>query len=978
MRKLLLLLLLPLFTYAQNTIGFPDVINYSKSTYGAGLQNWDIKQDRNGVIYIANNEGLLSFDGRYWKLYPLPNKTIVRSLEIGPDSRIYVGGQDELGYFLPDANGRLIYHSLIPVIPAKDRSFGDVWDIIAYNKDVFFRSSNKIFRLTNETVASFDAPLEWAFMGLCQGELYAQDYQAGLLHFKTNTWKPVDVKRQLPLNDPITAILPVNSDSALVTTLKNGIYYMTKAGISRLNSVNNHLFQDDRIYAAVTINSDWVGLATNSRGIYIIDHKGNIIQSFSRKEQLQNNNVLSIFLDSQGNLWLGLDNGIDFIAYNSAIKHISPLVGDGSGYSVMVHDRDLYLGTSNGLYQVPLQAVNDLSFSKGNFVLVRGTQGQTWSLAEVNDQLLLGHHEGAFRIKGTEAIPISHKPGFWNFIPMSATFPSSQIVAGHYKGLQFFNYSNGNFVPSFDLPWFTESSRFVAIDQDDNIWVSHPYHGVFRISKKSDGSYLEQTYTEKNGLPSLLNNHAYKIKNQVLIATEKGVYQYNAQKDAFEPSPYFQKILGSQSLRYLKEDASGNIWFIHEKNLGVVDLSGDQPHIIYLPELNNKMLSGFEYIYPVDEANVFMGGETGFYHINLAKYKKTVPDLRVQVRTVRISGRKDSLLFGGYFHNVNDSQVQDEKSIRGLSYSWKTIHFEFASSLFGYQANLEYSYRLDGFEDNWSEWTRRNEKEYTNLPAGNYRFEVKVRNNLGNESPVSGYAFSILPPWYQSTLAKFLYLLLLLAIIYAAYRWQQKKFQLQHQKFEEEQQKLLYIHELERNKTESELVALRNQKLESDINFKNSELASSAMHLVKKGELLTKVKGELTQVMKRLDNEQAISELKKMIKTLSDDDQVDKEWENFAKHFDTVHSDFVVKLKEKHPAVTGNEMKLSAYLRMNLSTKEIAQLMNISVRGVEISRYRLRKKLGIPTEVNLFEYLMGLGEDKGRVNGEGKSGGLGS
>jgi DNA-binding CsgD family transcriptional regulator len=232
---------------------------------------------------------------------------------------------------------------------------------------------------------------------------------------------------------------------------------------------------------------------------------------------------------------------------------------------------------------------------------------------------------------------------------------------------------------------------------------------------------------------------------------------------------------------------------------------------------------------------------------------------------------------------------------------------------------------------------------------------------------VSGYAFVILPPWYLSTLAKFIYLLLVLAVLYAVYRWQQKKFILQHKKFEEEQQKLLYIHELERNKTESELVSLRNQKLESDINFKNSELASSAMHLVKKGELLTKVKGELSQVMKRLDNEQAISELKKMIKTLSEDDQVDKEWENFAKHFDKVHSDFVVKLKEKHPGITGNEMKLSAYLRMNLSTKEIAQLMNISVRGVEISRYRLRKKLGIPTEVNLFEYLMNLNGEKAKI-----------
>jgi ligand-binding sensor domain-containing protein/DNA-binding CsgD family transcriptional regulator len=971
MRKLLLLLLIPLSLYSQNTIGFPDVINYSKASYSAGLQNWDIKQDRNGVIYVANNEGLLSFDGRYWKLYPLPNKTIVRSLEIGPDSRIYVGGQDEMGYFLPDAGGRLQYHSLVRQIPAKDRSFGDVWDIIALKKDVFFRSSNKIFRLTDETIASFNAPLEWAFMGQCRGQLYAQDYKAGLLQFIANTWKPLGIHSQLPANDPITAILPVGSDSALITTLKNGIFYLSNSGISGLNAASNQVFKNDRIYSAVTINTDWVGLATNSSGIYIIDHKGNIIQGFSRKEQIQNNNVLSLFLDNQGNLWLGLDNGIDFITYNSAIKHISPLMGEGSGYTVMIHDRNLYMGTSNGLYQVPLQPVKDLSFSKGNFSLVEGTKGQTWSLGEINDQLLLGHHEGAFLVSGNRAVPISHKPGFWNFIPLSSTYPSAQIVAGHYKGLQFFDYKGGSFIPANDLPWFTESSRFVALDQDDNIWVSHPYHGVFRISKKTDGTYTEHIYTDKDGLPSLLNNHAYKIKNSVLVATEKGIYQYNTQKDAFEPSPYYQKILGNQSLRYLKEDAGGNLWFIHEKNLGVVDLSGEKPNIIYLPELNNKMLSGFECIYPVDEANVFLGGEKGFYHINLAKYKKTIPELRVQVRTVRISGKNDSLLFGGYFHNVNDRQEQDKKDIPDLSYSWKTLHFEFASSLFGYQANLEYSYRLDGFEENWSEWTRRTEKEYTNLPAGNYRFEVKVRNNLGNESPVSGYAFTILPPWYLSTIAKLVYLLILVAIIYGVYRWQHKKFRLQHKKFEEEQQKLLYIHELERNKTESELVSLRNQKLESDIHFKNSELASSAMHLVKKGELLTKVKGELTQVMKRLDNEQAISELKKMIKTLSEDDQVDKEWENFAKHFDKVHSDFVVKLKEKHPAITGNEMKLSAYLRMNLSTKEIAQLMNISVRGVEISRYRLRKKLGIPTEVNLFEYLMNLnGEDNSKIKSQ--------
>ena len=130
MRKLLFIVFFfPVNVFCQNTIGLPDVVNYSKQSYSAGLQNWDIRQDNNGIIYIANNEGLLSFDGRNWKLFPLPNKTIVRSVEISADNRIYVGGQDELGYFIPGKNGSLQYHSMISAITEKDRNFGDFWDI---------------------------------------------------------------------------------------------------------------------------------------------------------------------------------------------------------------------------------------------------------------------------------------------------------------------------------------------------------------------------------------------------------------------------------------------------------------------------------------------------------------------------------------------------------------------------------------------------------------------------------------------------------------------------------------------------------------------------------------------------------------------------------------------------------------------------------------------------------------------------------
>jgi len=949
---------LPLKLFSQNTIGLPDVINYSKQSYTAGLQNWDIRQDKNGIIYLANNEGLLSFDGRNWNLYALPNKTIVRSVELGADNKIYVGGQDELGYFSPAANGLLQYHSLTQFIPAKDKSFGDVWDIIAYKKDIFFRSPSKIFRFSNESVATFYPVSEWEYLGICDGRLYAHDYKTGLMTFENDAWNPLQVKSELPVNDAVTGILPIRHDSALITTLKHGLFLLSKSGITKLPSANNPLFENERIYAATAINNEWVALATSNSGVYIIDLKGNVIQQFSKTEGLQNNNVLSIFLDRQSNLWLGLDNSIDMIAYNSAIKQINPFLKNGSGYTSIIKDNRLFLGTTNGLYSVPLQQMQDLSFSKGEFLLVNNTKGQVWGLAEINNQLLLGKHEGAFVVKNNSAESISSDPGFWNFIPLSATFPAARIVAGNYKGLALFDYSNQQFTQSQQIPGFNESSRFVAIDKNDNIWVSQPYHGVYRISKNNDGKYITSPYTTKNGLPSTLNNHVYKIKNEVLFATEKGVFVYNPAKDQFDASPFYRKILGDQSIRYMKEDMSGNIWFIHEKKLGVIDMSGKEPFLIYLPELSNKLVSGFEFIYPVNENNIFIGGEKGFFHIDFEKYKQSIPGLAVHIGSVRISNKTDSLLFGGYFKEVNEQQLQDVKTIPEVNHDWKTIRFEFASALFGYQSNLEYSFRLKNFDETWSEWTKRTEKEYTNVPAGKYSFEVKVRNNLGKESAITSYTFKVLPPWYRSIWANILYLVLFFTGLYFLYKWQEAKFKQQEAKHEEEQKKIVYIHELELAKTESELVALRNEKLEVEVNFKNSELASSAMHLVKKGELFTKIKGELSHLMKGIENPKTIAELKKMVKTLSEDDNMDKEWENFAKHFDKVHSDFLAEQKEKYPTITPNELKLCAYLRMNLSTKEIAQLMNISVRGVEISRYRLRKKLQIPSEMSLFDYLI--------------------
>lgn len=958
--RTLILFILPLYGFGQNTIGLPEILNYNKNIYKAGLQNWGFKQAKNGIIYVANNEGLMSFDGKYWNINPLPNKTIVRSLEIDGEGKIYVGGQDEIGFFTPNINGKLSYISLIDKIPMQDRKFGDVWEIVQYKKDIFFLSFSKIYKYSNGTFTILKASTIWSYMGTCNGILYAQDKNNGLFVYENNDWKHIEISNTFPNNIEITAIIKKDNDNNIITTLKNGLFEIKNNSILKINSSLSATLEQKRVYAAINLPDNKLAFSTSFGGIIITDLNGELVQEFTKQEGLINNNTLSIFLDNQNNIWVGADNGIACIAYNNAIKHIYPNKDDASGYATLIKNNILYTGSSVGLFSIPLNTLSDLSFNRGKFDVVANTNGQTWGLAEINNEILLAHHEGAFVVKNNVASQITGNiEGYWNFTEAENIYPNTNIIAGNYNGISFLNNKTSSPAIFATIPNFNESSRFVVFDNDKNIWVSHPYHGVYRLYLNNN-AYTSKIYTNQNGLPSLLNNHIYKIKNEIVVATEKGIYTYNNTKDLFEPSPFYKKILGDQSIRYLKEDKEGNIWFVHEKNVGVIDITAAEPTIINIPELNNKILSGFENIYPYNSNNIFIGSENGFLHVNFEKFKSNISIPKALIRKVSISNSVDSTIFNGNYSS--EDGIQNNEQIFSIPKKWKLIQFEFSSPNFGQLINTEFSHRLKGFDNNWSEWSTKTEKDYTNLPAGEYTFELKTRNNQQKESAITTYKFKILPAWYLSKLALILYFLLFGTGLYFYLNWQKKKVLSQQLKYEEEQKKQQYLHQLEIEKTENEIVSLRNEKLNTEIDFKNAELATSAMHLVQKGELLSKIKTNLSQLAKGLDNEKSVLEIKKIIKVLGEDDKMDTDWEHFAQHFDKVHSDFVTTLKEKHPTITPNEIKLSAYLRMNLSTKEIAQLMNISVRGIEISRYRLRKKIELPTEVSLFEYFMKMGK----------------
>lgn len=955
----ILIIALSINVSAQNRIALPQIINYDSDQYMGGIQNWDIAQSSQGLMYFGNNEGLLSFDGRYWKIHPLPNSTVIRSVAIDDDGRIYVGGQDELGYFLADGKGVLQYHSLIELIPEHERQFADVWDIIIVEEGIFFRTNNKILHYKDGNIRIDKPVMEWQFMGEAEGKVYAQSREHGIMRYENGFWKPL--YHHPDIDDfTITAIMPYSNDTLLVSTLKNGVFYLTDGRLVPKKTELHDLFVDHRIFSAYPANEDWFVFGTTSGGVFVMDREGRLIQQYMYGEGLQKNNIRKVFIDRNRNLWLALDDGIDFIAMNSAVKYIHPdKTNPISSYATSIIDDRLYIGTSNGLYATAIdRSQQDVSLSNADFREIANSKGQVWNLSEINGRLLMGHEDGAFVIADNTALPLYNFPGTWKFLPLSRVYPTTDIVSGNYLGLQHLKYENGTFRDYGRISGPYESLRFILYENNQHaIWASHPYRGIFKLSLSPENNTViqEKTYTQEEGLPSSFHNHVFMVKNRITVATIDGIYEYDSKSDRFIPSPMFHGYFKGMELQYLDEDTDGNVWFISHKKLGVADFSAptaQHPFTTnYFPELNGKILGGFESVYAYTKENIFIGASKGLIHLNYKRYQEIIskPDVLLSLVNVIRHDEQDRILYGGYLHA--------DMAPPQLHYKDNSFHFAFSSTLFDQQDNVEYSYMLKGFDHAWSSWNPRSEKDYTNLPAGDYVFMVKSRNRNGNESETVSYPFNIRPAWYNNIWSYLVYALIVICIFYFFLKNQRKKLQRQHQH-------QLYLNQLELDRSEKEVVRLKNEKLEADIAYKNKELANMTMHLIQRGEALSKIKETILAVVKNHDFSDSNINFRQLIRLIRNVERTNEDWEQFSIHFNHVNEGFFATLKERYPDLTPNELKLCAFLRLNLSSKEIAQLMNITIKGVEVGRYRLRKKLKLDSEVNLNDFLLHIAVQK--------------
>ena len=919
------------------------VKNFTTDMYHGGIQNWEIQQDSRGVIYVANNFGLLQYDGNTWRNYPVPGATKLRSIALDGAGRIYAGLQGDFGYYEPDTAGFLRYYSLKILIPEFYRNIGETWRTYYINDKVYFCTFRNIYIYDGNRVdvVSSNETLDISYhMG---NELYTQIPGKGLYMVKNK--QLYNLPYGAVFKDKIVSgMLRLNTNEALISTSRNGIYKVNRSNAEVWNYDLNELFKKTFINNMVLLKSGEIAIGTQHNGIYIINQDGEIILNLDKEHGIQNHTVLSLFEDLNNNLWIGQNNGITYARLKSPFTLLNEEVGiPGTGYSAVGLEDKYYLGTNNGTY---LYNSNELK-------LLPGSEGQVYRIQEINDQLLMSHHNGSFKIDGDEIEKLDDPSSSWMFVEFG-----DYILKGIYSGVQILDKSLNvmGHISNHD-----ESSRIIVRENDTTVWIAHGYKGLYKLT--TSYTTIEEPriafYNAKNGLPSDFYNSVEWINGELKFITANGIYNYSHLTDEFIIDSELSAFFEGEQIIGLKSDVFGNVYFITDNSVGFLERIAGKEFVKHdkeftpIKQLLNDDLPNINVIGP---SVVLFGAKDGFIVFDRNLFWTTENEIFITlIRNISYGNDSRNLLYGG------DGSMNNSMSPE-LEYRDNQIHFEFSSLAFSTTIEPEFQYRLDGFENQWSEWTSTNTKEYTNLPEGNYTFLVRSRNAIGQISESATYDFKILAPWYRTNLAYGGYTVLIILTLGSLITFMNKRHVNERERLEQKRLEQLSMKEEELSsftkQTESEINRLKNEKLESELRHMNTELATNTMHLLNKNEFINGIKLTLESVEKKSVSNEVKTQIKRVIKDISKNIETDGDWEHFQIHFDKVHGNFSSRIKKDYPGLTPQEIKLSAYLRLNLSTKEIANLLNISVRGVEIARYRLRKKLALDRSQNLTEFIL--------------------
>ncbi len=889
----------------------PFVENFTKHEYSGDNQVWNVVQGNDNAIYFANNHYFIRYNGVKWERYTLPNKTIIRSIYSDGD-RIYCGSYKEFGFW-QRKNGLMQYQSLTENNELLKNSADneEIWKIFKSKDKLYFQTFNELFILnSNQKLEKIKFPHQISYCYVIDEKIYVATVKQGVYVFENKTFTKKENWKVLE-NNVIHNMEKFNGKLHIFTK-HNGIFIEENNNLVAWNHPLNAVFKEKVIITAKIIGNDKMAVGTSLQGLFLVDLKTGKHQNLNRQNTLKNNCILAIATDKEGDLWLGLDNGISHVEINSPVEIFTDNSGIlGSVYALATLQNGYLFVTNHGIF----------TCENKNLEVIPNSQGQVWDIFKKDNNFIIGHNDGTFFYDGIlkRVNPVN---GGWKLL--EGKF-EKVYFQGNYSGIVV--YENTNDLSQYkSLAKITKPIRNLAQNKPRELWAADSYRSLYRIiyNKNFEVEKVENV-SQSNGITNDFAVKLFSYKNEILFLIDNNWYTYNSisgklvKNDAFNKD--FKNVtevieIDQDNFMVLRDDM---LYTVHQKDNNFVwNLI---PEKYYRGRIILENIKVFK-----DQNQFFINLDDGFFTIKSQKSKTP----------------NQKFFAEGYFQGKLISE--GDKIAKG-----QPVEINIVTEFLGFN-RPEIFYRLDQEEKFVP--VKEGAVILNNLLSGSHTANFYV-NNGTTFTKIASYQFDVRWPWYYSFWMILVYILVIAGALFLYYRWNKIRY-LEKLKLREEE--LKHHQEI----LELELKAENNRKLqeyekhilEIEVQNKAYEVAGKSLSIAKQSEMIDSIQ----QILESENESRKIKE--KIRKSIKVNALNKNEWESFQQNLMQSNEEFVQKLTTQFPNLTSKDIKLCIYLKMNLSSKEIAPLMNITFRGVELHRYRLRKKLNLSQDESLNNFMM--------------------
>ncbi len=729
------------YSFPLKKRGIPFIQAYGPRVYGGHSQCWGMAQATDGTMYFGNGYGVLKYNGNDWTLIPLPSRSLVRSMDMGPGDTLYTGGVKDLGYIAKGKNGNSTYHSLVDLLPDSAKTFSQIRYTSVLGREVLYLDYKAlmIWDIDEKAFRVLSAKSSFASLLQLDDEIFVSDLSFGLQLYNSETKKLEPMKGTEHLSkEPLRGIIRQGTGYLLSTD--KDIYYYSPESQSLERFALTYKPKSLEYSGLIRLADGSMALRTSDNGLYIYDGTGKLELHLDGENGLANNHIHSSFIDNEGALWVTHNMGINRINLHMPFR----IFDKRMGLTDIVNDvlrvkSKIFVSTHSGTF------VFDENTPELNFRPVFSPNIESFALEYIDEQVMVSTSTGLYTIN---QVTLAHKllESSFAYKFEQSEIDSSLVIFGATEGIKILKRTSSGAFETIDLSdKLPFAIRFMEQDEKGIFWIGTNDNKLVLIDFFNSGTLQKPAFKEfdqTHGLP--VSQISPRLVGKVVyLNSQDGIFQLVG--DTVIRSEAFSEV--NTMVPYMEYDKESNVYLLagHPPSMKIrrFEKDGDKYEEVSKPELEFLESNGLWISTQDFDGSYWISTTDGVLHYSPNDYVPSAEELTTQISSVSFG---DSTVV----RNVSSFSAEEGFAVPSFDYDHQSIRFQFSLPSFNNEDKTLYQYKLEGFDNAWSAWTKTYFKDYAGLREGSYTFRVRSRNLLGLSGKEVSYSFNIKPPWYRS------------------------------------------------------------------------------------------------------------------------------------------------------------------------------------------------------------------------------------